>query len=101
VVAAWVAASAAGQVAWVSLDHGDADRHRFWGLVAAALGIGPAVPTRGNRSATLDALGHALAGRAEPIVLVLDDLHEADPAGWAPTSIACWPRRRQHSGSFS
>ena len=52
-VASWVSAGAApGPVAWASLDQGDADRHRFWRLVAAALRVGVAVPRRGDLSAT-------------------------------------------------
>jgi LuxR family maltose regulon positive regulatory protein len=78
-VASWVSAGAApGPVAWVSLDQGDADRHRFWRLVAAALGVGVALPRRRDPSVTLDAVRHALARREEPVVLVLDDLHEVD-----------------------
>jgi LuxR family maltose regulon positive regulatory protein len=65
-------------VAWASLDQGDADRHRFWRLVAAALGVGVAVPRRGDLSATLDGLRHALSSREQPVVLVLDDFHEVD-----------------------
>ena len=78
-VASWVSAGAApGPVAWASLDQGDADRHRFWRLVAAALRVGVAVPRRGDLSATLDALCQALSKREEPVVLVLDDFHEVD-----------------------
>jgi LuxR family maltose regulon positive regulatory protein len=78
-VASWVGSGAApGPVAWVSLDDGDADRHRFWRLVAAALDLGIAVPRRGDLAATLDALCHAIANREEPVVLVLDDFHEVD-----------------------
>ena len=65
-------------MAWASLDQGDADRHRFWRLVAAALGLDVAVPRRGDLSATLDGLCHALSKREEPVVLVLDDFHEVD-----------------------
>jgi LuxR family transcriptional regulator, maltose regulon positive regulatory protein len=78
-VASWVSSGAApGPVAWVSLDQGDADRHQFWRRVAAALGVGVAVPRRGDLSATLDALGHAVSKREQPVVLVLDDFHEVD-----------------------
>jgi LuxR family maltose regulon positive regulatory protein len=78
-VASWVRSGAApGPVAWVSLDQGDADRHRFWRLVAAALGVGLAVTRRGDLWATLDALCHALSKREQPVVLVLDDFHEVD-----------------------
>jgi LuxR family maltose regulon positive regulatory protein len=78
-VASWVASGAApGPVAWASLDEGDADRHRFWRLVAGALADGVAVPRRGDLSETLDALRQALCDREEPVVLVLDDFHEVD-----------------------
>ena len=78
-VASWVGSGAApGPVAWASLGEGDADRHRFWRLVAAALGLGVAVPRRGDLSATLDALCQALSDREEPVVLILDDFHEVD-----------------------
>jgi LuxR family transcriptional regulator, maltose regulon positive regulatory protein len=78
-VASWVSAGAApGPVAWASLDPGDADRHRFWRLVGAALDLGVAVPRRGDLSATLDALCHGLSAREQPVVLVLDDFHEVD-----------------------
>ena len=81
-VASWVIAGAApGPVAWVSLDQGDADRHRFWRLVATALDVGIAVPRRGDLSVTLDALARALGRRGEPVVLVLDDFHEVDHGG--------------------
>src|SRR3954451_545553 len=78
-VASWVDAGAPpGPVAWVSLGEGDADRHRFWRLVAGALGDGVAVPRRGDLSETVDALCQALYKRDEPVVLVLDDFHEVD-----------------------
>jgi LuxR family transcriptional regulator, maltose regulon positive regulatory protein len=78
-VASWISSAAApGPVAWASLDSRDADRQRFWRLVAAALDIGVAAPRRGDPSGTLDALLVALAERDEPIILVLDDFHEVD-----------------------
>ena len=77
-VASWVSAVARRRArsAWASLDQGDADRHRFWRLVAAAPDLGIGVPRRGDLSATLDGLCHALSKREEPVVLVLDDFHE-------------------------
>jgi LuxR family maltose regulon positive regulatory protein len=78
-VASWVTSDAApGPVAWVSLDEGDCDRHRFWRLVAAALDLGVGVPRRGEPSATLDALCHALSAHEQPVLLILDDFHEVD-----------------------
>jgi LuxR family maltose regulon positive regulatory protein len=83
-IASWVAAGAApGTAAWVSLDPADADRHRFWRLVAAALGVRVPVPRRGDLSATLDALAHALARRTKPAVLILDDFQEVEDCGAA------------------
>jgi LuxR family maltose regulon positive regulatory protein len=75
-----------GPVAWLSLDTDDADRRRFWrGVLAAlaratgddavaALAVSPREPMK--MGMVLPALVEALAGREQPVVLVLDDLHE-------------------------
>ena len=75
-----------GPVAWLSLDTDDADRRRFWrGVLAAlakatgddavaALAVSPREPMRMSQVAP--ALADALAGAKQPVVLVLDDLHE-------------------------
>ena len=77
-------------VAWVSLDGDDANRRRFWravleGLALAtgdepigALAVSPREPM--DMQIVLPALADALALRDEPVVLVLDDLHEVADA---------------------
>ena len=84
-VSAWVAERRCdGPVAWLSLDRGDADRRRFWRGVLEALTRGgapePVASLAIHPSETVDliipALTNALDALSEPIVLVLDDLHE-------------------------
>ena len=72
-----------GQVAWVGLEPADRDRRRFWAGVAAALRLArpdlPVLP-RPHRTAPdafIIALINALDERPEPVVLALDDLHDA------------------------
>ena len=74
----WLAAGRVpGVPVWVSLDAADRDPGTFWSYVVAALGrVGLASPD--GRDADPDGspvhrLAAALYGRAEPIVLVLDD----------------------------
>ena len=74
----WLAAGRVpGVPVWVSLDAADRDPGTFWSYVVAALGrVGLASPD--GRGADADGspvhrLAAALYGRAEPIVLVLDD----------------------------
>jgi LuxR family transcriptional regulator, maltose regulon positive regulatory protein len=86
-VSSWIAEDRPpGPVAWLSLDADDADRRRFWRAVlatlaratgdeaVAALAVSPREPM--NIEMVLPALVDALAGREQPIVLVLDDFHE-------------------------
>jgi LuxR family maltose regulon positive regulatory protein len=86
-LSSWIAAGRApGPVAWLSLDTDDADRRRFWRAVlealaqatrddaVAALAVSPREPM--DMDVVLPALVDALAGRQEPVVLVLDDFHE-------------------------
>jgi LuxR family maltose regulon positive regulatory protein len=86
-LSSWVAAGRApGPVAWLSLDGDDADRRRFWRAVLATLShatgdarlAGLAVSPREPMDAdlVLPALVDALDARDEPVVLVLDDLHQ-------------------------
>jgi LuxR family maltose regulon positive regulatory protein len=75
-----------GPVAWLSLDTDDADRRRFWrGVLAAlakatgddaidALAVSPREPM--SMGLVAPALADALEGAEQPVVLVLDDLHE-------------------------
>jgi LuxR family maltose regulon positive regulatory protein len=77
-----------GPVAWVTVDRGDDDPARFWSHVVAALrasgaappdgllaGLGP--PSPDALQGFLAVLVNGLAELAEPVALVLDDLHEA------------------------
>src|SRR6476469_1798075 len=86
-LSSWIAAGRApGPVAWLSLDGDDADRRRFWRAVLAtlseatddprmrALAISPREPL--DMDLVLPALVDALEARHEPVVLVLDDLHQ-------------------------
>jgi LuxR family maltose regulon positive regulatory protein len=86
-LASWIAAGRApGPVAWLSLDTDDADRRRFWRAVlealaratgdeaVAALAVSPREPV--SMDLVLPGLVDALAGREQPVVLVLDDFHE-------------------------
>jgi LuxR family maltose regulon positive regulatory protein len=77
-----------GPVAWVTVDRGDDDPARFWAHVVAALRSSGAVPPDGllaglgppPRDAAQEFLVVLVNGLAElpgPVVLVLDDLHEA------------------------
>jgi LuxR family transcriptional regulator, maltose regulon positive regulatory protein len=79
-------ASARLEVAWVSLEPGDADPSRFWTSVVAALqtqrpGLGAAALAhlRGAQAvaieAFLDELLRELDALSDPLVLVLDDYH--------------------------
>ena len=86
-LSSWVAAGRApGPVAWLSLDGDDADRRRFWrGVLGTlsqatgdarltALAVSPREPM--DMDLVLPALVDALDARDEPVVLVLDDLHQ-------------------------
>lgn len=86
-VSEWVARGRApGPVAWLSLHPGDDHRGLFWRQVLLALGEaggGPALDRLGDASTvsgTVDdmlvALVSALTAQDQPVVLVLDDLHE-------------------------
>jgi LuxR family transcriptional regulator, maltose regulon positive regulatory protein len=86
-VSSWIAAGRApGPVAWLSLDADDADRRRFWRAVLQTLGratrddalrsldVSPREPPELEQ--VLPPLFDALDGRAQPIVLVLDDFED-------------------------
>ncbi len=87
-VSEWVAACGR-PVAWLSLDAGDGDPARFLTYLVAALqtvaqDLGAGVlgslqsPQPPQTEALLTALLNDISGLADPIVLVLDDLHEID-----------------------
>jgi LuxR family transcriptional regulator, maltose regulon positive regulatory protein len=86
-LSSWIAEGRApGPVAWLSLDTDDADRRRFWRAVlqalaratgddaVGALAVSPREPMK--MELVLPALVDALAGRRQPVVLVLDDFHQ-------------------------
>ena len=75
-------------MAWVSLEPGDDDPHRFWDAILTSLtlaGAAPAgsalaalaAPVRDSRNTFMPLFVNALAELAEPVVLVLDDVHIA------------------------
>ena len=82
------AAARSGPTAWLSLDPVDADRRRFWRGVLEALrraGLrGPVTELEVQPSEDADlilpALVNALGDLDEPVVLVLEDLHEIGDA---------------------
>ncbi|HEV8151373.1 MAG TPA: hypothetical protein VGP78_00505, partial [Solirubrobacteraceae bacterium] len=80
-VSTWLAGgSAPGDPAWLSLGREDRDRRAFWGGVLRALGLPPAAEPDG----VVAQIVAALAGRKEPVTLVLDDFHEiTDPVAAA------------------
>jgi LuxR family transcriptional regulator, maltose regulon positive regulatory protein len=87
-LASWVAGGRPpGPVAWVTVDPDDQDPARFWGHVLAALGqtgacppdglLAHLEPSPGVDQRFLVSLVNGLDELPEPVVLVLDDLHEA------------------------
>jgi LuxR family transcriptional regulator, maltose regulon positive regulatory protein len=87
-LSAWVAERTASPTAWLSLDPVDRDRRRFWRGVLEALrraDLGDPVdalevqPSE-DSELVLPALINALEQRGEPVVLVIDDLHEIGDA---------------------
>ena len=89
------------QFAWVSLDHRDNDPVVFLTYVAEALNadgtVAPAVfkaltgPDDSVWTSGLPRLGTALASRTEPLVLVLDDVHELENHGCLDALVALLP----------
>jgi LuxR family maltose regulon positive regulatory protein len=72
-----------GPVAWVGLEPADGERHRFWSAASQALrgardGLaGLPHPRRAALDAFVTELLNALDEEPAPVVLVLDDLHDA------------------------
>jgi LuxR family transcriptional regulator, maltose regulon positive regulatory protein len=86
VLAEWFAHDRERRFAWLSVDRGDNDPGRFWSYVAVALqtvdpelGVSALAQLRASGTSIVDvvlpALINEIAGREEPIVLVLDDFH--------------------------
>ena len=87
---AWVAARDSGRpVAWLSLDGADRDRQRFWSGVLLALARSgapePVASLTAHPAASIEivvpSLVNAMLELDEPVVLVLDDLHEVGEGG--------------------
>src|SRR4051794_11635204 len=87
-LADWVSTRGTGDTAWVSLDADDNDERRFWSAVLDALAAAAPVPA-GSPLRTLPVppapsddpdflaeVGNALEDLPEPVVLILDDVHE-------------------------
>jgi LuxR family maltose regulon positive regulatory protein len=82
----WIAAEGlASRTAWVTVDRGEHDAQRFWLLVVEALrairGVDDLVERRTaipefDGQAFVDRLTAELERLSEPIILVIDDLHE-------------------------
>jgi LuxR family transcriptional regulator, maltose regulon positive regulatory protein len=90
-----------GRVAWVSVELGERDGQRFWLSVIDALSrsdsvvepVGSAPGFRGEL--VVERLLAQLDGLAEPLVLVIDDLHELrspDSLSWLGAFLARLPR---------
>lgn len=89
-VASWLESGAvAWPAAWLSLDDGDDERHRFWAAVLEALARADPdderlaalrVPADGAMEQFFTDLVELLAARSRPLVLVLDDVHELSDA---------------------
>lgn len=79
VLSEWASRQPPQRVAWLSLEPHDAEPRRFWRAVAAALGRAAIAPrlraSDSSRRLARDVAG-ALAGRAERITVVLDDVQE-------------------------
>ena len=83
-------ADLAGRTAWVSVERGEHDAQRFWVSVARqlraatgseALARMPAPSPQSDGSAVIEGLLSALSSLDEPVMLVIDDLHELRSAG--------------------
>ena len=98
----WVAGEPGGRVAWVSVERGERDAQRFWLSVidacAAVAGdefverVSPSPSFRGET--VVERLLSDLALLEEPMVLVIDDLHElgsADALRWLELFLARLP----------
>ncbi|HKT04916.1 MAG TPA: AAA family ATPase, partial [Rugosimonospora sp.] len=72
-LSSWVRERHPARAAWLSVEPGDTQPAggRLWRYLCAALGA----PVNGGGDAFLTRLAAALAGRSEPVVLVLDDFH--------------------------
>jgi LuxR family transcriptional regulator, maltose regulon positive regulatory protein len=91
----WIEAEGLGdRVAWVSIDRGERDAQRFWLAVIDELSrtvggdrfVEPVTPAPGFRGDTVvERLLAELDALEEPVVLVIDNLHELD----SPDALQC------------
>jgi LuxR family maltose regulon positive regulatory protein len=73
---AWVDRSTGlRRVAFVSVDREQRDPQRFWGTVVAAI-RGPAATAGLDDDQVVESVLSEIAGQVEPVVLIIDDLHE-------------------------
>ena len=102
------------RVAWVSVERGEQDAQRFWLGVVDALAARRARRARGARrrrrppfggEAVVERLLSDLRALEQPVVLVIDDLHElrsrrrcgcssSSSAACRRSCASCWPRAR-------
>jgi LuxR family maltose regulon positive regulatory protein len=101
----WVDAGGAGNVAWVAVERGEHDAQRFWLSVVEALSgavggaglverVSPSPAFQGEM--VVERLLAELRSLDEPVVLVIDDLHElrsADAEAWLERFVARTPPR--------
>jgi LuxR family transcriptional regulator, maltose regulon positive regulatory protein len=92
-LSSWLATRPALRRAWMSCDHGDADPLRFWTTLVASLRV--VEPSLGDDTldrieldgevglAAIGVLSDELRAVTEPLVIVVDDLHDAaDESLW-------------------
>jgi LuxR family maltose regulon positive regulatory protein len=101
----WADAVGGGRVAWVAVERGERDAQRFWLSVVEALSgavggawlverVSPSPAFQGE--VVVDRLLSELRSLDEPVVLVVDDLHElcsADAERWLERFVARLPPR--------
>jgi LuxR family maltose regulon positive regulatory protein len=82
-VASWLRRRRRGRVAWVSVAQGERDAARFWSAATDALRACGALadefapPEPGDRlDEFVERLGSTLGERPDPVLLVVDDLHQ-------------------------
>ena len=101
-VHSWVSGEADGRVAWVSVERGERDAQRFWlsvidgcATVAGDDFVERVTPSPSFRGETaVERLLSDLASLEEPMVLVIDDLHElgsTDALRWLELFLARLP----------
>ena len=101
----WADAVGGGRVAWAAVERGERDAQRFWLSVVEALSgavggaglverVSPSPAFQGDM--VVERLLSELGSLDEPVVLVIDDLHElcsADAEAWLERFVARLPPR--------